>query len=158
MLFYSPTRGKLSFSAAFKEIISFINEKPDGEYKLIIGSDSHAYVNDCVIFVTAIVIHRIGKGGRYFFHKQKKRCMGNLRQRIYYETFLSLEAATRITEKLSENGHSDLNVEIHLDVGEKGETREIIKEVVGMVIGSGYSARIKPDSYGATKVADKYTH
>lgn len=83
--------------------------------------------------------------------------MPSLRQRIYYETFLSLEVASRLTEKLAKNGHADLDIEIHLDVGEKGETREIIKEVVGMVIGSGYHARIKPDSYGATKVADRHT-
>jgi len=29
--------------------------------------------------------------------------------------------------------------------------------VVGMVVGSGFDARIKPDSYGAMTVADKYT-
>lgn len=157
MHFFSPTRGKLTFAAAFDEIIGFISEQPEGNYKLIIGTDSHAFLNDGVVFVTAIIIHRVGKGGRYFFHKQKLHYMGSLRQRIYYETFLSLEVATRLTEKLAKNGHSELNVEIHLDVGEKGETRDMIKEVVGMVIGSGYDARIKPDSYGASKVADKYT-
>jgi len=30
--------------------------------------------------------------------------------------------------------------------------------VVGMVIGSGYHARIKPESYGATTIADRFTH
>jgi len=48
--------------------------------------------------------------------------MESFRQRIYYETFLSLEIASRFTEKLAQNGYQDLNVEIHLDVGEKGET------------------------------------
>ena len=70
---------------------------------------------------------------------------------------MSLDVASRFTALLAENGYSDLNVEIHLDVGEKGDTKELIREVVGMVIGSGFDARIKPDSYGATKVADKYT-
>jgi predicted RNase H-related nuclease YkuK (DUF458 family) len=44
-----------------------------------------------------------------------------------------------------------------LDVGEKGQTKDLIREVVGMVVGSGFDARIKPDSFGASKVADKYT-
>ena len=83
--------------------------------------------------------------------------MASLRQRIYYETFLSLEVASHLTKKLARNGHDEPNIEIHLDVGEKGETRGIIKEVVGMVIGSGYSARIKPESYGASNVADRFT-
>jgi len=111
-----------------------------------------------IVFVTAIIIHRIGKGGRFYYRKQRTRSMDSLRQRIYYETSLSLEVAARLTEKLAQNNEQRLNVEIHLDVGEKGETREIIKEVVGMVIGSGYDARIKPDSYGATTIADRFTH
>ena len=158
MEFYSPTRGKLSFAAVFEDITRYSNENPEDKYKLIIGTDSHSYTNRSVVFVTAIIVHRIGKGGRFYYRKQRTRCMESLRQRIYYETFLSLEVAAKVTEKLAENGEEELNVEIHLDVGEKGETREIIKEVVGMVIGSGYDARIKPESYGATTIADRYTH
>lgn len=157
MLFNSPSRGELDFQAVFQDLVQYTNTHPEDKYKLIIGTDSHAFLNESVVFVTAIIVHRIGKGGRFYFHKQKTRYMKSLRQRIYYETYLSLDVATRLTEKLAENGHGDLNVEIHLDVGEKGETREIIKEVVGMVIGSGYDARIKPDSYGATTVADRFT-
>ena len=157
MLFTSPSKGKVTFQELFKELVGYTNEYPDDAYKLIIGTDSHSFLNDCVIFVTAVVVHRIGKGGRFYYHKKKTRYMESLRQRIYYETFLSLEVATRITEQLAQNGGHQLNVEIHLDVGEKGETRNIIKEVVGMVIGSGYQACIKPDSYGATTVADRFT-
>lgn len=157
MLFTSPSRGQVSFQDLFEDLVGYTNEFPDESYKLIIGTDSHSFLNDCVIFVTAVVVHRIGKGGRFYYHKQKTKYMESLRQRIYYETFLSLEVATRLTEKLAQNGDHQLNVEIHLDVGEKGETRNIIKEVVGMVIGSGYQACIKPDSFGATTVADRFT-
>jgi len=157
MLFTSPSKGQVSFEEMFEDLVNYTNEYPDESYKLIIGTDSHSILNESVIFVTAVVVHRIGKGGRFYYHKQKKPYMESLRQRIYYETFLSLEVATRLTEQLAENGERRLNVEIHLDVGEKGETRDIIKEVVGMVIGSGYQAFIKPDSFGATTVADRFT-
>ena len=157
MLFTSPSRGQVSFQEMFDDLVNYTNEFPDDSYKLIIGTDSHSFLNESVIFVTAVVVHRIGKGGRFYYHKQKRHYMESLRQRIYYETFLSLEVATRLTEQLAQNGDCQLNVEIHLDVGEKGETRDIIKEVVGMVIGSGYQACIKPDSYGATTVADRFT-
>jgi uncharacterized protein len=157
MFFFSPTKGELTFAAVFEDLVEYTRQSPEDNYKLIIGTDSHAFLNESVVFVTAVVVHRVGKGGRYYYNKQKTRYMGSLRQRIYYETFLSLEVATRLTEKLAENGHHELNVEIHIDVGEKGETRDMIKEVVGMVIGSGYDARIKPDSFGATTVADRYT-
>jgi uncharacterized protein len=157
MFFTSPSKGQVSFQELFDDLVGYTNEYPDDSYKLIIGTDSHSFLNDSVIFVTAVVVHRIGKGGRFYYHKQKTRYMESLRQRIYYETFLSLEVATRLTEKLAQNKDCHLNVEIHLDVGEKGETRDIIKEVVGMVIGSGYQACIKPYSFGATTVADRFT-
>jgi len=157
MLFTSPSKGQVTFHKMFEDLVSYTNEYPDESYKLIIGTDSHSLLNESVIFVTAVVVHRIGKGGRFYYHKQKTCYMESLRQRIYYETFLSLEVATRMTEQLAQNGNCQLNVEIHLDVGEKGQTRDIIKEVVGMVIGSGYQACIKPDSFGATTVADRFT-
>jgi uncharacterized protein len=157
MYFTSPSRGQVLFQEMFEDLVNYTNEFPDDTYKLIIGTDSHSFQNESVIFVTAVVVHRIGKGGRFYYQKKKTRYMESLRQRIYYETFLSLEVATLVTEQLASNGDCRLNVEIHLDVGEKGETRNMIKEVVGMVIGSGYHACIKPDSFGATTVADRYT-
>ncbi len=157
MNFTSPSRGNLSLDEVFVDVVAYIDDKPKEQYKLIIGTDSQAHNRQEVCFVTAIIIHRVGKGARYFFRRQKHHYMESLRQRIYYETFLSLEVATMVTAKLAENGHPHLNMEIHLDVGEKGDTKELIREVVGMVIGSGFQACIKPESYGASKVADKYT-
>lgn len=157
MYFESPSRGSLSLDETYAEITSYVDEKPKEQYKLIIGTDSHPHFRKDVCFVTAIIIHRVGKGARYFFRRQRHRYMESLRQRIYYETFLSLEVATLVTAKLAQNGHARLNIEIHLDVGEKGDTKELIREVVGMVVGSGFQACIKPESFGATKVADKYT-
>jgi predicted RNase H-related nuclease YkuK (DUF458 family) len=68
-----------------------------------------------------------------------------------------LGVASRLTERLATAGLKDPNIEIHLDIGKQGRTKEIIREVVGMVVGSGFGARIKPESYGAFKVADRYT-
>lgn len=157
MNFTSPSLGIMSLDQMYEELATYIEKKPNEQYKLIIGTDSQPHSRHDVCFVTAIIVHRVGKGARYFYRKQWQRYMESLRQRIYYETFLSLEVATLMTAKLAENGHARLNIEIHLDVGEQGDTKELIREVVGMVIGSGFQACIKPDSYGATKVADKHT-
>ncbi|MBS4023280.1 MAG: ribonuclease H-like YkuK family protein [Dethiobacter sp.] len=157
MDFTSPTLGELSFDETFAEVIAYTEDRPQEQYKLIIGTDSQAHFRQDVCFVTAIIIHRVGKGARYFYKRQKHRYMESLRQRIYYETFLSLEVAASMAAKLAANGNSRLNIEIHLDVGEKGDTKEMIREVVGLVIGSGFRACIKPLSYGASKVADKHT-
>ncbi|NMB41948.1 MAG: hypothetical protein GX996_08435 [Firmicutes bacterium] len=160
MNFISPTKGKMTLSEAFEDVVAYIKEQPQEKYKLIIGTDSHSYLDSEITFVTAIIIHRVGKGGRYFYRREKHYFVQSLRQRIFYETSLSLDVAGRFNEllsSLSSKNQEKLNMEIHLDVGEAGDTKELIREVVGMVIGSGFDARIKPDSYGATKVADRYT-
>lgn len=155
MVFQSPTSGSLTFEGVFTKLVEFIQQAPDKRYRLIIGSDS--LLSDETTFVVAIVIHRKGAGGRYFYRKFRHKKIKNLKQRIILETTLSLEVAEMLRQKLSENGYAKLPVEIHLDVGENGETKEIIREVIGMVSGSGYVAVTKPDSFGASKVADRHS-
>jgi hypothetical protein len=155
MEFINPTKGKLTFEEMFKEIISFIQEEPKELYHLIVGTDS--LPGEEVHFVTAVIIHRIGYGGRYFYRRILNSHMKSLRQRIFHEATLSLETASLITSQLSKNGVSELPIEIHIDIGTKGETKQLIKEVVGMITSSGYAAKIKPESFGASKVADKHS-
>lgn len=155
MDFTSPSKGILSFEEVFRDLKELMDQEPDAQYKLIVGTDSQ--VREAVCYVTAIVILREGKGGRFYYAKEMERSKVGLKQRIFLETARSLTVASRLVELLAADGLGDLNVEIHLDIGEEGKTRDVIREVVGMVTGSGFDARIKPDSYGATKVADKFT-
>lgn len=153
--FISPTHGPMDFETMFSGIVHFMEEEPAADYKIIVGSDSQ--MRDRICFVTAVIVHRIGKGARYFYQRQYHRKLSSLRQQIFYEASLSLHLAGLLAGKLSENGQSALNVEIHLDVGRHGDTRDLIREIVGMVTGSGFDAKIKPDSFGASKVADRHT-
>lgn len=155
MSFISPTKGRLSFEQVFKDMMEYMMSEPEAKFKLIVGTDSQFKEDIC--YVTAIIILREGKGGRFYYSKERERSKINLKQRIFIETSKSLTIAAKLAEKLAGNGWSNLNIEIHLDVGEQGKTKDIIREVVGMVTGSGFGARIKPDSYGASKVADKFT-
>ena len=155
MLYHSPSHGVMDLEQVFQDIINFIRAEPQAEHKLIIGTDSQA--RNEVTFVTAIVIHRLGKGARYYYHREVHRRLPSLRQRILLETSLSLGVASRLTEMLSRRGYQGFDVEIHLDIGHNGDTRDLIREIVGMVSGSGFDAKIKPDSFGASSVADKYT-
>ena len=98
MIFTSPSKGNTSFEGMFQDIVGFIKESPQSTYKLIIGSDSH--IKDEVCFVTAVILHRVGKGGRYFYTRSKYRKMGSLRQRIFYETALSLNVASQLAERV----------------------------------------------------------
>lgn len=160
--FTSPTKGLVTKNEIVTEIAEFVDEEPASYYRLVIGTDSqthHVKNHSEVDFVTAIIVHRIGRGARYFWKKEKRN--GNppiLRDKIYTETLMSLDIAEEIVpeiRKVVSPGKYDL--EIHIDVGPLGPTREMIREVVGMVNGNGYVAKTKPDSWGASSVADKHT-
>lgn len=155
MFFISPSKGRLSFVEMMQDIHSYIKGLTSSSYKIIVGTDSMVRDNTC--FITAVVVHRLGKGARYYYRKKQQNKIRSLRQKIFYETALSLELGGQIAKLFSENGYSEMPVEIHIDVGTQGETRDLIKEVVGMVTGSGFQAKIKPDAYGASCVADKHT-
>ncbi len=155
MVFISPTHGRLSLEEMVDDIRAYIAEDTSYQYKLIVGSDSQ--IRDGTCFVTAIIVHRVGKGAHYYYTKRYDRKITSLRQRIFYETSLSLEMADKLCECLSRKEGDNLKVEIHLDVGTHGDTKELVKDIIGMVVGSGFDARIKPHASGATKVADRHT-
>lgn len=154
-LFHSPTKGALSFDQMMSIITDYMKHKA-GEYRLIIGTDSAENEGEAV-FVTAVILYRVGKGGIYFYRRYRGECIHNFKKRIFYEAHLSLDLASRISLALSEVDLEDYpQLEIHLDVGEGGKTKEIVASVIAYVSGNGFKARIKPESFGATKVADKY--
>ena len=165
-LFLSPSKGILKFSDLSGEVADFVNEDRQKKYSVIVGTDSEQR-NGSAEFVSVVVVHRIGSFGRYFWHKKKDIKTYNLRDRIYKEALFSLDLAQKLIGELKEkiehpNGASPTGFsphygfEIHVDIGENGPTKEMIKEVVGMIKGNGFEAKIKPESWGATKVADKH--
>ena len=161
-MFRNPTKGKLSLDQVVAEISGLIQKEPADSYGLVIGTDSHdrrVKGQSSVDFVTAIIIHHRGKGGRYFWQKTKEKKTYTLRNKIYTETLLSVDTAKIFVPKLktSLNGNGKYDLEIHIDVGEAGPTREMIREVVGIVRGNGLTPKIKPEAYGASSVADKHT-
>lgn len=165
-IFQSHTHGVLNINGIIDKIKDFLEENPDSEYSLVIGTDSHEKrslskkTGSTINLVTAILIHRKGFGGKYFWRRQYIKNIHSLRDKIYAETITSLTFASIFVPLFKKhlNGKApNYNLEIHVDVGEHGETRNMIKEVVGMVTGNGYVAKTKPDAYAASYVADKHT-
>jgi uncharacterized protein len=158
LTFVSPTFGRLTLDEACQSIFDYISEEPKNKYSIIIGTDSEGYGE--VSFVTALMVHRKGRGGRCFISKTKVPNIVELRQKIYQEATLSLEITDIVVKKLRKflsEDYLQAGLEIHVDIGENGPTKDMIKEVTGMIRGSGYTVRIKPESYCASCVADRYT-
>ncbi len=156
MNFFHPRKGRCSLDQMIAEIQSYIGQDRKAEYKVVIGTDSQTRERE-TLFVTAIIIQRLGKGAIFFYTRKSHPAMKDLRYRIYRETEYSLQCV----ELLKQKGFFDFSVnipmEIHLDVGQQGETRKLIQEVVGWVTAVGYTAKIKPESYAASAVADRFT-
>lgn len=155
--FQSPTFGTIDQAGLAVRMRDFVAVDPDREYRLIIGSDSlpghdgHAYL------VTAIVLHRVGNGGIYFWRRKLSDKIHTLRDRMYAEALASISMAQQLESVTELRALLKKNIEIHVDVGQDGPTRTMIQELVGMIIAHGYQARTKPESFAASKVADRHT-
>jgi len=71
--FINPTQGKITIEKMVDELVNFMGQEDDYFYSLVIGTDSKSGKPDSreeIGFVTAVVIHRKGKGGRYFGRKK----------------------------------------------------------------------------------------
>lgn len=157
MRFVSPTRGDLSVAEVAEDILEFVLADERHAYRLIVGADSQPQsARHGTLFVVAIVIHRVGKGARFYFMKRPYKKPMALRQRIFMEASMALEVVQALEAALKEKG-GRVPIEVHLDIGEAGETRVLIKDIVGWMTQSGYPTKIKPDSFGASKVADRFT-
>lgn len=161
--FYNPTKGRLVLDEVIDEISLYISEKPDRFYDVVVGCDSSSGTEPH--FPVVIVVLRKGEGGRFFLKKisYSGRKFFNWRQRVLEEVLLSCELALflrenleRAIEKLPENLNYEFRY-IHADIGENGATRDMIKEVTGLIRGNGFEPKIKPEAFVASVVADRYT-
>lgn len=149
-----------------EELFGYMSEKPEKFYDVIVGCDSSSGLEPH--FPVAIVVLRTGEGGRFFLKRIKYPASGkkkfyNWKSRILEEVLLSCQLALFLREKVGERAVSlpdSFNYQlryIHADVGENGQTKDMIKEVVGLIRGNGFEPKIKPESYVASVVADRYT-
>ena len=154
-LFNSYHGDKLNPEAVVSEIITFMRALPNNRYKVMIGTDSLRYNETDADFVTAIVVHRVGNGGRYFWRREELGGFHTLRDRILREVMMSLDIAKGVLASLKDRNTPEFDFEIHVDVGLNGETKTMIQELVGMVRANNFEARTKPESYAASSVADR---
>ena len=158
--FYNPSRGNLKVNQVIDEILGYIGDKPEKFYDIIVGCDSSS--GDEPHFPVAVVVLRTGEGGRFFLKKigYKNRKFYNWKTRVLEEVLLSCELALFLREnienKLKVNSFNYQFRYIHADIGENGQTKDMIKEVTGLIRGNGFEPKIKPEAYVASTVADRY--
>ena len=118
-----------------------------------IGTDSQSYSKKNVtVFTTALIAYTMHKGGSVILHRDRVPRMEHLRQRLLMEAMRSLEIAWYLNERIP----SESLIGIHLDVNQslKYKSGQYKDELVGLVVGQGFKALVKPDSWAANSVAD----
>lgn len=162
----------MSAKQVIQELVSYIFEKPENFYDIIVGCDSSS--SETPDFPLVVVAWRVGEGGRFFVKKinYKDRLFSHWKQRILEEVLISCEFALYLRENLEKEfnsvfeklGDKEKKIVpcwqfryIHADIGEKGQTRDMIKEIVGLIKGNGFEPKIKPESFVASTIADRYS-
>jgi len=161
--FYNPSRGNLAVDQVIEEIIDYMAQNPERFYDVIVGCDSSS--GEEPHFPVAIVVLKKGEGGRFFLKKisYQDRKFYDWHQRVLEEVLLSCDLALFLKESLENKINSSnlgFNYQcryIHADVGENGQTKDMIREVTGLIRGNGFEPKIKPESFAASCVADRYT-
>lgn len=159
--FYNPTKGSLTLDEVLQEMVAYMQEAPDKKYEVIVGCDSSA--TEDPTFPVVIVVLRKKAGGRFFLRRvhYESRPFPSRRQRILEEVLLSCQLALWLREHfgvfaLAHGVQYDFQY-IHADIGENGITRDMIKEVTGLIRGNGFEPKIKPEAFAASTVADRFS-
>jgi hypothetical protein len=139
---------------SLQDIVNLISA--DHEYEIFVGSDSQIHKKlKKVVYVTCVVLYKKGKGGKIFMSREPQKFSPCLRERLMNEVWRSLSVAFEMKKILPAN----VELIIHVDVNpkKKFKSSDYCQELVNMVTGQGFKCRVKPDAFGASNVADKFS-
>jgi predicted RNase H-related nuclease YkuK (DUF458 family) len=131
------------------DILQFVRDASDAGQSVHIGTDS-LQSRRSTQFVTVLVILTPGKGGRVAYRRQVVPRIGSLRERLLREVWLSVELGLECSPLVT----GDLSVHIDANPVVTHKSSRYVQELVGLVVGQGFKALIKPESWAATHTAD----
>lgn len=162
-MFRSARGVEMTMEEIIAKVANYIADQPSAHYEFTVGTDSQNHSRTKMVEV--IAVHRQGNGGIYFYNIEYMRKISNLKQKISTETSRSLEIANGLVDKLElalyeydiDINNLDLTFQIHCDIGQDGKTSMLINEITKWVTACGYTCLIKPYSYTASGIANKYS-
>lgn len=131
------------------DLDEFIRESASQGQAVHVGTDS-LQVQTYTQFVTVVIVLSPSKGGRVLYTRELVPRIDSLRQRLLAEVWRSLEVALSIQARVRGSLH------IHIDANptERYLSSKYLKELIGMVVGNGFQAVVKPDAFAASHAAD----
>ncbi|MCT2536994.1 ribonuclease H-like YkuK family protein [Aquibacillus koreensis] len=167
--FMNLSKKNMSFEDVFNHIVRFMEMDPQGNYRLIVGTDSQVHKFH-TIFVTGIVIKREGKGAWACILPVKfpKKFL-NLHEKISMETTLTEQVALLFDDERKNElidivlphlyRGSSFSIEGHIDVGleKRSLSRFLANEMMARIESAGLEPVVKPESFVASGYANRYT-
>jgi predicted RNase H-related nuclease YkuK (DUF458 family) len=137
-----------------EEAIELIKDYDRKGFNIYVGTDSQI-VKRKISIVTCVCLWKESGGSKIFLMKEriKKKNYPSLWARMELEALRSLELAYELEQFVRGP------ITVHLDVGtdiEVSKSAAYAKPLYAMVRGSGYKCEIKPDSWAASAVADRW--
>lgn len=152
--FHSPTMGQLDKEEVFADLERTLLSGTE-QYEIIVGADSQLRRGGTA-FAIVISLIQVGRGGRFFYHTFQERRVSSLQQRIQLEAFYAVQLACQLRDYLRDRT-IDVPIRLHFDIGHNGPTSKLIQSILGVAHANNFTAQIKPDSFCASTIADKFT-
>jgi predicted RNase H-related nuclease YkuK (DUF458 family) len=131
------------------DIVQFIEDASREGQSVHIGTDS-LQMGRVTQFVTVVVILTPRKGGRVAYRRDVSPRITSLRERLLKEVWKSVDLGLLLSPIIP----GDLTVHVDANPVVSHKSSAYIQELVGLVVGQGFKALIKPESWAASHAAD----
>jgi predicted RNase H-related nuclease YkuK (DUF458 family) len=131
------------------DILEFVQEASKDGQAVHVGTDS-LQAGRFTQFVTVVVILTPRKGGRVAYRREVVPRITSLRERLLKEVWKSVELGLLFSPIVK----GELSVHIDANPVVTHKSSAYVQELVGLVVGQGFKALIKPESWAASHAAD----
>jgi predicted RNase H-related nuclease YkuK (DUF458 family) len=131
------------------DIVPFVREAGRDGQPVHVGTDS-LQSGRSTRFVTVVVILTPGKGGRVAYRRDVVPRIRSLRERLLKEVWRSVDLGLQLSPVVP----GELTVHIDANPVVAHKSSRYVQELVGLVVGQGFRALNKPESWAATHAAD----
>ncbi len=131
------------------DILQFVADASRAGQAVHIGTDS-LQTRRFTQFVTVVVILTPQKGGRVAYRREAVPRIDSLRERLLTEVWKSVDLGLRCSPLV--RGELTVHIDANPVVAHKSSAH--VQELVGLVVGQGFKALIKPRSWAASCCAD----
>jgi hypothetical protein len=132
------------------DVVAFVRESAREGQRVHVGTDSLQLARH-TRFVTVVAILTPGRGGRALWRRETRARIASLRERLLVEVWLSVELGLSLHPVVP----GELSVHIDANPVARHRSSAYVQELVGLVVSQGFRAVIKPESWAASRTADR---